>query len=108
MNGLLNFNLGRTVATVAAVTFLFLLGIVGGAAVGDIPTPIAAQAPGDDEDPNGGGGGGGGSPCEDDTCVKHVRRWWFDSWSCEITPNSGSTCDLVDGDPPCATYPCDD
>ena len=108
MNGLLNFNVGRTLATIAAVTFLFLLGIVGGAAVGDIPTPIAAQAPGDDEDTHSGGGGGGGSTCEDDACVKIERWWWFDTYACKVAPDSGTGCNLTGGDPPCANYQCDD
>ena len=106
MNGLLKLKVGRAVSTAVAVTFLFLLGIVGGAAVGDIPTPIAAQAPGDDDDRGGGGGSGGGSTCEDDACIKHVKRWWFDSWSCEVAPDSGTGCDLTGDDPPCRNYTC--
>ncbi len=100
------FNLGRKIVVAVPMMLLFLLGMVAGGAIGDIPTPVTAQAPGEEE--GGGGGGGGGSTCEDDACVKYVKRWWFDSWSCEVSPNSGTGCNLTGGDPPCENYQCDD
>ena len=97
-------NVGRTIATVAAMTLLFLLGIVGGGAIADTPTPIVAQEPGDDDD--GGGGGGGGSYCENDACVE-LSHWIF--WTkleCRNAPDSGTGCDLSGAGSDCTNYPC--
>lgn len=97
------FNLGPAFATSAAIMLLFLLGIAAGGTIGNMPIPVTAQNPGEEEV---GGGGGGGSYCEDDACAKIVRRWWWDTYRCAETPNSQTGCDLIDVDLGCVTYQC--
>ncbi len=97
---------GRTIATVAAMTLLFLMGIAAGGAIADTPTPIVAQGPNDDAD--GGGGGGGGSHCEYDACVE-LSHWVF--WTKnECRPTDVATgCDLPGGgESGCTGYLCSD